>query len=286
LGIARLHVSTIPLGAGVLEGSHGRLPLPAPAAAYLLESAPVRWVQSLGERCTPTGAALAATLGTWDAPPAMRIERIGCGAGTHDFADIPNIARLFVGEPLAGTASSVQAFSVPDWGWTGMDACPGVWREIVVLETQIDDATPEDLADLAARLQGGGALEVLSEPIVMKKGRLGARMTVIARPGREEPLAEAILRDSTTLGLRWQRQWRRELIRSDILIPTPYGEIRTKLAWRGGRWTGKPEYESCRAAADAARVSVSDVRRAAIVGLARLTPSLPAPGNAEDSETS
>ncbi|MBD3236751.1 MAG: DUF111 family protein, partial [Candidatus Eisenbacteria bacterium] len=256
LGIERLHVSPLPLGSGRVTSAHGEIPLPAPATAYLLEGAPVRWSGAEGERCTPTGAALVATLGDWAPPPPMCITRVGCGVGTRPLSDMPNLARLFVGEACCATEGGPGAIldprgttEIPPWGWPAPDAhasrvgppSPGRWGRVVLLRAQIDDATPEALADLAARLRGAGALDVWQSAVQMKQGRLGTEIGVVVRPGGDEPLVALLLRESPTLGVRWRLEWRRELVRREVVVQTEFGEIRGKLAWRGDRWEGKPE---------------------------------------------
>jgi pyridinium-3,5-bisthiocarboxylic acid mononucleotide nickel chelatase len=275
LGIARLHVSPVPLGPGVLPGAHGPLPLPAPATAYLLEGAPVRWTQTEGERCTPTGAALVQELGVWSPAPPMTLLKVGCGAGTRSHPEVPNLTRLFLGE-AAGEAPQPGALDLageaPLWGWG--PGTPGVWGRVVVLGTQIDDATPEEVAWLVERLRSGAALEVLVNPVQMKKDRTGFELTVIARPADEEPLVATMLELSPTLGVRRRLEWRRELVRSTARVATPYGAIEVKLARRAGGWTAEPEYESCRWAADAAGVPLRAVWRAAVgaIEAGRATP--------------
>jgi len=268
LGIERLHVSPLPVGQGVIEGSHGCLPLPAPATAYLLRGAPIRWTGTEGERTTPTGAALVSALGTWDPPPAIDLEAVGVGAGSRSLADVPNLARLFIGRPLAATGASSAARwpgGAPEWGWDARaEGCPGQWGEVVRLEALLDDATAEQIADCAERLRSAGALEVFCTPAQMKKGRPGTLLTAIGRPADEEALQGVIFAASPTLGVRRGRQWRRELERRAGKVATRFGAVDVKWARRAGGWRGKPEFESCRAVAEGAGVSWMDVWTAAL----------------------
>lgn len=292
LGIERLHVSALPLGSGSVDSAHGAIPLPAPATAFLLEGVPVRWTSAQGERCTPTGAALVVTLGFWEPPPEMRLERVGCGAGTRPLSDMPNIARLFVGETPgpreSGCGPAVaggEALTVPSWGWPEsgeehppaerLANCPGSWGRVALLRAQIDDATPEELGDLIGRLREAGALDVWQCAVQMKKERMGTEISIVARLGQEEPLAALLLRESPTLGVRWRAEWRRELLREEVTVDTKFGPMRGKLAWRGDRWAGKPEADDCRRAASAAGVSFADVWRATLAALAETLPSAP-----------
>ncbi len=287
LGIEQLYVSPLPLGSGTIQAAHGTIPLPAPATSFLREGAPVRWTGSPGERCTPTGVALAATLGRWGAPARMRVGGVGCGAGTRTVPEVPNIARLFIGELSEvseedgiACAPGTELGAVPFWGWASQGAagsdpeCPGSWGQVAVLSTQLDDATPEEISHLVDRLREAGALDLLLEPAVMKKGRPGTLLTVIARPGEEEALTALLLQESSTLGVRWRLEWRRELERRSGQVETPYGSVEVKLALRGETWVGKPEYESCREAAAAAGVAFREVWRAAVAALEKRHNSL------------
>jgi uncharacterized protein (DUF111 family) len=145
---------------------------------------------------------------------------------------------------------------------------------VAVLSTQLDDATPEEISHLVDRLREAGALDLLLEPAVMKKGRPGTLLTVIARPGAEEALTALLLQESSTLGVRWRLEWRRELERRSDRVETPYGPVEVKLALRGETWVGKPEYESCREAAAAAGVAFREVWRAAVAALEKRHNSL------------
>jgi uncharacterized protein (DUF111 family) len=134
---------------------------------------------------------------------------------------------------------------------------------VVCLETQLDDATGEEIAHLVQRLLDAGALDAFAAPITMKKGRPGSLLTVIARPEREQELLALVLLESPTAGVRRGLQWRRELERRLGVVQTPFGPIEVKWVRRGETWHGKPEFEACRAAAERAGVTLAEVRRAA-----------------------
>jgi pyridinium-3,5-bisthiocarboxylic acid mononucleotide nickel chelatase len=260
LGIETLYVSPLPVGKGTVKCAHGEIPLPSPATSYLLQGGEMRFAGE-GERTTPTGAALATTLGVWGPPPAMALERLGVGAGERGLPDVPNLVRLFVGEERTG----------PNWGHEDSPSrsnCPGSWGRVVLLESQIDDATAEEMGEWADRLYEDGALEVFYTPVNMKKGRPGSAVTVICAEQDEERLMSRLLTDTSTIGVRRQCQWRRELERRERKVQTRYGEISVKEVRRGTGWIGKPEFEDCRAEANRNGVPVREVWRAAIAALA------------------
>jgi uncharacterized protein (DUF111 family) len=195
---------------------------------------------------TPTGAALLATLvGDWSAPlPPMTLERIGTGAGTREFPDHPNVLRLLIGEATAAAAGP---------------------REVAVLETAIDDANPQFVAELIPRLLAAGALDAMLVPATMKKGRVGSWLVVVCEPTDSERLAGVILAQSTTLGVRVRLDRRIELPRSQATVETSFGPIEVKIATLpDGRRRCQPEYESVRRAAEAAQVPSAVVSEAAM----------------------
>ncbi len=295
LDIEELYVSSVPVGQGTIEAAHGMIPLPAPATAHLLKNVPIKWVAAEGERTTPTGAALVTSLGRWDAIPAMHLESVGTGAGSRSLPDIPNLARLFIGQRVQGGAEHGglpmpgSGWDLPAWGWGGAPsedrsqeasqregvfsqaglcaAVSGVWRRVAVLSVQVDDATPEEIAGWVRRLEQGGALDVTLAPVTMKKARPGALLTVICRPEVEPDLVDLLLNESSTLGVRRHMEWRRELEREVRLVETRFGQVIVKMALRGDRQVGKPEFESCREVAEASGVAFREVWRAAVSAL-------------------
>ena len=245
LGIDRLLASPLPVSPGSISGgAHPALPAPAPATLDLLAAvhAPLRPFGDGRELVTPTGAALVATLATFD-PPAMRLERVGYGAGGAELP-WPNVLRLWIGAPLAVAASA------PD--------------RHVILETAVDDMSPQLLAPVADSLFAAGALDVTFSPLQMKKGRPATLVTVVAEAVAEPALAELLLRETTTLGVRVHAVRRYEAGRAVRTVETPYGPVEVKLKLLGGRVAGvMPEFESVRAVAAAASVSLPRVHSAA-----------------------
>jgi pyridinium-3,5-bisthiocarboxylic acid mononucleotide nickel chelatase len=244
LGVERVVVSPIPLGRGVLVGSHGRMPLPAPATVALLAGAPVVGVDLALETVTPTAAALLTELAAGYGPiPAMRLEATGYGAGARTTPE-PNILRVLLGE-----AASPED---PE-------------EELDLLETSIDDMNPELYGYLFERLFAGGALDATLAPVIMKKNRPGIVVSVLCRPEDAQALRNLLFTETTTLGIRRQRVARSCLARQSETVGTPYGAVRVKVArWGAGAIKAAPEYEDCRAAAQAHDVPLRVVYAAAL----------------------
>ena len=243
LGPTEISCSPLPLGHGRVQTDHGALPLPAPATVEILRGIPTVPYDVPWETVTPTGAALLATLATSFGPlPPLRPLAQGFGAGDDRKGPLPNVLRAVLGESEPGLARD----------------------EIAVLETHLDDMTPEHLAFLVERLHDDGALDASLAPLVMKKGRPGQLLRVLARLPDADRLARRVLTDSSALGVRVQRVPRLVLERGAGVVSTPYGEIRVKLAsGADGRRRAKPEYESCARAARRHGVSIAAVTRAA-----------------------
>lgn len=240
LGVERLYASGAPLGEGWTNSAHGRIPLPAPATLALLTAvnAPTRPAPGPGELVTPTGAALLAELATFH-QPRMKLQRIGSGAGQKEFA-WPNVARLWLGEPV-------------DEG------------QLIQIETNIDDMNPELYAAVSEQLFAGGALDVWTTPIQMKKGRPALLLSVLAPASREQGLAEILLQETTTLGLRVHTVHRHEAQRDFVTVETRYGAVPIKRKWLHNRVVGvKPEYDACLRLAQQQQVPVRAVYEAAV----------------------
>lgn len=245
LGLERIICSPIPTGTGTVRCAHGVLPLPAPATAELLRGVPLAACDEPAELTTPTGAALLTTLAEGYGPvPAMRVESIGYGAGMREGQTRPNVLRLLVGE-LDETVHEPA-------------------ERIVVLETQVDDATGQTVAHALGRALEAGALDAFAVPILMKKGRPGQLLTVLCQPADADALAGVLFRETTTFGVRRHECIRSVLARAQVTVTTPFGSIRVKVGTRGGEtiqaW---PEYEDCAAAARAHGVALRTVQEAA-----------------------
>ncbi len=244
LAIGDVHCSALPLAVeGVARGGHGPVPLPAPATLEILSraSAPIRVGDpaARAEQVTPTGAALVAELAAFGRP-ALRLDRVGVGAGARDDPGRPNILRAWLGaiEPAA--------------------ALP--LRPVVVLETNVDDVTGEQAGFAVERIRAAGALDVWVAAAAMKKGRSGLRVTAVARPAAEAAVATAMLRELPTLGVRVRDERRYEAERELRQVATPLGPATVKLRRLPGEPPAvAPEYEDCATLARASGRPIGEV---------------------------
>jgi pyridinium-3,5-bisthiocarboxylic acid mononucleotide nickel chelatase len=242
LEVDSVMASGLPLGSGWVRSAHGRLPVPAPATLELMRraGAPIRAAPSdveTGELTTPTGAALLTVLATFG-PPNGAIERIGYGFGTRE-PPWPNAVRVVLSGARLGT------------------------DEVVQIETNLDDTTPEELGFAMDVLLESGALDVAFSPLQMKKNRPGVLVRVLARPGDAHRLAELVLEHTSALGVRLESMQRLVAQRSERTVSTPWGDVRVKVKHLGSREILAPEYEDCARTARAAGVTLKEVYEAA-----------------------
>ncbi len=252
LGVDRWMSSPLNVGSGTVKCQHGTLPVPAPATLALLGDAPVYAAGFPMERVTPTGAALLRMLEvSYGALPAMRLQARGYGAGGRDTPGEPNLLRLLVGEE---TVSEPEA--APDEPASEPGAEP-----IAIIETVIDDSTPQLLAYVSELLLEAGAWDVFRAAVQMKKGRTGVQITVLCSPERAPALRDLLLRETTTIGLHWRVENKVALRREFAKIETPWGMVRIKIArWPSGAVANaQPEFEDCRALARAHRAPLKQV---------------------------
>jgi hypothetical protein len=230
LNVDRWYASPINTGSGFIDCAHGRFPVPAPATAELLKGLPTYAAGPKKELTTPTGAALLRALGcSFGEAPGMVAEAIGYGAGTRNPERFPNVLRLTIGESTVTDANQDR---------------------VTVLECAIDDATPQVLAYAMELALENGALDAMAAAVTMKKGRLGALLTVLAKPEDAAAIEALLFRETTTLGIRRRSEERVILDRSFVTVETAFGRIRVKVASRGGEQrNAMPEYEDCRRAA-------------------------------------
>ena len=250
LGSPRLLCSPLNVGSGRVEAAHGSLPVPAPATAELLRGVPIYSSGVESELVTPTGAALVTALASGFGPmPAMKVEKIGYGAGTKDFPSHPNIARLFVGE------SGEVAAREPGAGGD---------ETVSVIEANVDDMSPQLYGYLAEKALAAGALDITCASVQMKKNRPGLLLTILSKPEACDALADLLFEQSTTIGLRIYEARRMVLDREVVTVETPYGPVRVKVARRNGRETNAaPEFDDCRRLAEEKSVPLKQVILAA-----------------------
>lgn len=242
LNIAEVHCSALPWSRGTVKTEHGILPVPPPAVALLLRDVPVVGADIEGETVTPTGATLARTLAKqFGMMPAMRVERVGYGAGQRDWPDRPNVLRLTIGEK-AGDATGLQV------------------EQLVVLSCNIDDMNPQWYEPLMKHLNEAAALDVWLTPVQMKKNRPGTLVEVLCAAETAAKLREVLLVHSTTLGVRETLVTRHSLPREMQTVQTRYGEIRVKVArLPDGSSKSSPEHDDCVARAEEHGVSIREV---------------------------
>ncbi|MCX6567306.1 MAG: nickel pincer cofactor biosynthesis protein LarC [Candidatus Aminicenantes bacterium] len=251
LGIGEFFCSPLNVGAGSVRTAHGILPVPPPAAAELLRGIPVYSAHAQTELVTPTGAALIKTfVSKFTSFPELTYDRIGCGAGGRDIETLPNILRAFYGDR--------RNFS-PD-------------KHVYLLEATIDDANPQVLAAFMDRALEKGALDVHLTPVVMKKNRLGTKLTLLTESAALETLIAAVFTETSSIGLRYFPVERRALVRRIETIRLEGRPIRVKTALLDGRPINvQPEYEDCLALSRAKKLPLKDVlRRAAEAANIRL----------------
>jgi hypothetical protein len=229
LGVDKWFASPLNVGSGTVVCQHGTLPVPAPATLALLGNAPVYAAGPPMERVTPTGATVLRMLDVCYAPlPAMRIVNTGYGAGGREMPGQPNLLRLLVGEDDAAEKAATQP--------------------IAVIETVIDDSSPQVLAYVSEKLLEAGAWDVYRAAVQMKKGRTGVQMTVLCRPDLVPALGDLLFRETTTIGLRWRLENKVALAREFAEVETSWGRVHIKIArlTSGMIANAAPEYEDCR----------------------------------------
>ncbi len=242
LGVERIEAAPPPLTRGFVRSAHGRIPLPAPATAFLLEGLPVQGCALRRELLTPTGAALLRVLVKRFGPiPEMQLERVGHGLGQIELPDRPNLLRLLLGcrqdEP----------------------------SDAYIVEANLDDMQPEIAAHLLERLMERGALDAWFLPLQMKKGRPGLLLGALVKEEKRRQVEETLLRESSSLGLRSYPVSRQCLARRWISVETPWGPLRVKLGEQEGRLLNlAPEFEECRALARKANIPLKLIYQHAI----------------------
>lgn len=251
LGVENFVCSPLRLGTGMTEMAHGRFPIPPPAVAELLKGAPVYAGEIEGEFVTPTGAAIITTVCENFGPmPAMKIEGNAYGAGTRNHQGFPNALRLFLGETEAAGAASDET--------------------LLMIETNIDDMSPQLFGHVMERAFELGALDCYLTPTQMKKNRPGMLVSILCRPADREKFLQMLFAETTTIGARSYEVLRRALARETVRVETQFGPIDVKVAHissqaNNGTVKAMPEFEQCREAAQRTGVAVREVQEAARV---------------------
>ena len=248
LGPERVVVSSIATGRGYTESMHGTIPLPAPAVVEILTGAEL-YERGDRELITPTGAALLASWADSFGPmPRMTLSTVGYGAGTADL-EWPNVLRVIVGESEGATRSEITT---------------------EFLETNIDDMSPELLPYVIERVLEAGALDAWTTPVHMKKGRIGAVLSVLIERGDSQAILDVLFRETTTFGVRISSVDREILDRKEIEVTVAGQHVRIKVGYRNGNMvSASPEYEDAAAVARATGMPLKDVYRDALAALAR-----------------
>jgi uncharacterized protein (TIGR00299 family) protein len=247
LGIDEFACSALDVGAGHAKTAHGVLPVPAPATAELLRGAPLYGSGITHELVTPTGAAIATTLAThYSGMPEMKLRTIGYGAGSADLQEKPNVLRLLIGD---------RAASEPGEYWDS---------PVTVIETNLDDMSPQIYGYFAEKALAAGALDVFSTPVQMKKNRPGLLVTLLSDPANVSRLIDLVFRETTTLGVRTYEVRRKTLDREFIPVATPFGEVRMKVSRMNGTvLNAAPEYDDCQRIAAEKNIPLKQVLAAA-----------------------
>jgi uncharacterized protein (TIGR00299 family) protein len=222
-GADRIVVSPIRVGSGTVDTAHGRYPVPAPATLRLLNGAPIYGGDVAVEMLTPTGALILSDYAAEFGPmPPMQVERVGYGAGDRDLEGMPNVLRVVVGRATQTRPA----------------------QRVAVIECEIDDMNPQIFGVLMDRLHAAGALDVFYAAVQMKKSRPGTLLTIISRPDDRERLVDVVFRETTTIGVRHTEMARDCLERETVIVETPVGPVRFKVARRDGRvLNAQPEFE-------------------------------------------
>jgi pyridinium-3,5-bisthiocarboxylic acid mononucleotide nickel chelatase len=249
LRIEQAYASPVPTGTGSIQIAHGRVAIPAPATAELLRNVPIAPCSISKEMTTPTGAAILCELvSQFGSLPSMQVARIGYGAGTRDLEDRPNLLRVLIGESVARVMPSNPSSN------------PQSESTVIILETNLDDVTGEQVGFAVERLWDAGALDVFLVPIQMKKGRPGTLLSVIATPESRATMESILFQHTGTLGVRYRTQSRSILSRTQVNVETPWGIVPGKVSQLpDGSVCFSAEFDACRDIAIEEGIRLADV---------------------------
>ena len=256
LEIDRFVASPLHVGSGTVEMAHGRYPVPPPAVTELLKGVPFYAADTVGELVTPTGAAIITTVCAEYGPiPRLKLERTGYGAGTRQYEKFPNALRVLIGEQVSTESANAPASPV---------------ERLWMIETNMDDVSPQILGHVMERAFELGALDCYFTAVQMKKNRPGVLLSILCRDEQRASLSELLFSETTTLGVRAYEVERRALERRIVTVETQYGPIDVKVARLNGHIVKEmPEYEQCRRAARDGNVPLRVVEEAAREAFAR-----------------
>jgi uncharacterized protein (TIGR00299 family) protein len=257
LQIDRFVCSPLHVGSGTVDMAHGRFPVPPPAVTELLKDAPVYATDIKGELVTPTGAAIIATVCDEYGPlPLMQLERSGYGAGSRTYKDFPNAVRVMIGKEQQAALETRNPKHETLW----------------MLETNIDDLSPQVFGHVMDRALELGALDCYFTPIQMKKNRPGVLLSVLCRASEREAVTQMLFSETTTLGIRSYAVERHALERQLMKVETQYGVIDVKVARMNGHVVNEmPEFDQVQSAAIKAGVPFRTVERAVRTALANVS---------------
>lgn len=249
LEIKKIYASPLSLGNGFVKSSHGVIPVPAPATLEILNGVSVKQTDIQSELVTPTGAAIISTLADgFGSMPDMTVENIGYGAGTKDLPDQPNLLRIVVGE----------------------SGCDYENDTVSIVETNIDDMSPQVYDYLIDKLLEIGALDVFLTPIVMKKNRPAVKLTALVDLTHLQEVYSCIISETTTMGVRIYEADRKKLAREIVSVNTQYGKVRVKLGKIGDEVVKVlPEYDDCKRLAEENNISVMKIQQSALSALTK-----------------
>lgn len=250
LQIEHIYISKLQVGTGFVKCCHGMIPVPAPATAELLHGIPYYAGEISRELVTPTGAAVARTLGSGfgNMPQDFISARIGYGAGTWEL-EIPNVLRLYLGRIPAGPANHAGQSE----------------EQCIVIETNIDDQSPEGFEYVMTRLFAAGALDVWLTPIMMKKNRLASKLSVLTTMDYQAKITEAIFEETNAIGMRFYPVSRTKADREFIVIGLPWGDVKVKVsAYQGKVCNVAPEYDDCRKIAEQTGMPLKVIQQLAL----------------------
>ncbi|GIU81517.1 MAG: nickel pincer cofactor biosynthesis protein LarC [Acidobacteria bacterium] len=246
LGIQKFICSPINTGHGFVQMQHGQFPIPAPAVTEILQGIPIYSNEIEGELITPTGAAIIATLcSEFGTMPKMKIEKVAYGAGKRDYQNFPNVLRLLLGEEIESPNEETYTSKT----FQNAEDSPNhkTTETLILLETNVDDVSPEVLGFLMEKAFQLGALDCWFTPIQMKKSRPGVMISVLCEKGKENEFAKLLYNETSTLGIRFYETKRQSLRRQIVSFQSKYGSVNLKISHLDDEIISiKPEYEQIR----------------------------------------